>query len=534
MTHDDAHFLREQAFAYLRGELDATDTRRFEHLLLLDPQAAEFVSRLDDMLRAARVPRPETWTQRDPDTAFDAILADLDAPYMPAAGPTAAPASTSEFGASILPFAPPRDPRAFPAAPPADPGDALFAAITERLDAPTITLIQTPVPAALSAPTPAAAPPAAASNDDLDDAFGPVPPPRRAASGLWLMAAAVLLGVSALIWRLVASDAPPAATPDTAQVAEASAAPESDSALQQIAMVAEGLENVQVFASDDAAWSLSEGPAHVLTLERGTVLVEFVGDGSSSLRVDAPAWDIAVTGTVFFASVDAPGADVGVLVGSVEVVSDSGETTIALQAGRQYDVHTGLSDLNPDDRDRMALRVAPGDHALRLEAARQASAVPQEPGTPGPDADVVASAQPVRERPPAPRPVRPDSGAEVGPRASEDASADAPEEASAPGRDWSALLQEGRAAERSADWNGAVDAYESALGAMPAGAPEAATLRLDLGRIYVRRLDRPERGMFHLRRFLLTSPNDAAAPSVREEFCRFVRENGQTDPLCQP
>jgi hypothetical protein len=61
---------------------------------------------------------------------------------------------------------------------------------------------------------------------------------------------------------------------------------------------------------------------------------------------------------------------------------------------------------------------------------------------------------------------------------------------------------------------------------------EATSLRLELARLYERRLGQPRRAAHHLRQFLAAAPDDPAAASVFRELCRLAGLTGLSEPLC--
>jgi outer membrane protein assembly factor BamD (BamD/ComL family) len=84
------------------------------------------------------------------------------------------------------------------------------------------------------------------------------------------------------------------------------------------------------------------------------------------------------------------------------------------------------------------------------------------------------------------------------------------------------------------DFERASELMEELLGQIPASDPVAGTVRLDLSRIYLKNLKKPQRAAHHLRQFVKSRPADAATPLAKEELCRIVSESGSADPLCVP
>ena len=61
---------------------------------------------------------------------------------------------------------------------------------------------------------------------------------------------------------------------------------------------------------------------------------------------------------------------------------------------------------------------------------------------------------------------------------------------------------------------------------------DAASLRLELARIYERRLGQVRRAAHHLRQFLQAEPDDVAAASAFRELCRLSAHGGMAEPMC--
>ncbi|CAN0582484.1 unnamed protein product, partial [Laminaria digitata] len=84
-------------------------------------------------------------------------------------------------------------------------------------------------------------------------------------------------------------------------------------------------DTIKVFASAGAKWKLvGKAPEHLLELEQGTVLVEFLPrQKNERLKVVSGETEVAVLGTVFYVSAEEPGearpARVGVITGKVRV-----------------------------------------------------------------------------------------------------------------------------------------------------------------------------------------------------------------------
>lgn len=360
--------------------------------------------------------------------------------------------------------------------------------------------------------------------------------------GVLVMAAAGAL--AALGVTLLGDDAPaPAPAP---RVAEAPALPEVDEppvvppvdadleALTRLAMASEDEGPVRVFSDPGASWRIEGGPDYRLHLDRGAVFVEFVGDGTETLRVQTSSWAVQVVGTAFYAAAgEAP--DVRVLTGAVDIVSGDARTRVA--AGERIS-GAEVAALPESQRAELARRVDPATHEAALDARRderiaratptreepRVEAAPPAPRTPPrtsrPPAPAPAPAPPVATPPPADE-VEDDAGAE-------------PDEVEAPALSPGAeALARAEQAQRARRWQDAAAAFEAALAAEP-GATWSARARLDVARIYLRHLGTPGAALPHLERFVAEHPSDVAAPAARDELCRVAGELGRDVAACAP
>lgn len=530
MNHDDLHFLQEQVFAYLRGELDRQDNARFERIMLNDSRAADFVSRLDDMLRGARVSEPEAWVTRSAVDEFAAIAHDV---RRPSSAGEASREETSLFSPAEIRKTADQNIISFAAAArraDEQKADALFAAISQEIRTTTPLPAQIPVTAANVEATPG------------DDMFADVPPPARRLAPFLFVAAAVVLLTFGLLYlvqspREQAPQAPVVVAENADTTPAAPALPAASNRFADLTTTAQGTDDIRVFALPGAEWELTEGAENRLDLRQGAIFVEYIRQQEESLTVHTDTFDVRVVGTVFYVSAESEESEVGVLTGAVEVAMAGQETSVRVQGGEQFDTQDGTSTLPDDTREELMQRVDPAQHEIRLQQATAALHNPVVPEnlevTPSTN-QVSALVAPGVERNLPRDNAQPSSG-----RAEEDSSirpepaAAAQEEADAGARTTAAdLLAAGRSAERNGEWRVAAETYEQALRAMPRGAADAATVRLDLARIYLRRLQSPESGMQQLRTFLQTWPQDPAASSAREELCRLAAERNLTEPLC--
>jgi len=78
----------------------------------------------------------------------------------------------------------------------------------------------------------------------------------------------------------------------------------------------------------------------------------------------------------------------------------------------------------------------------------------------------------------------------------------------------------------------AVAQMEALLEEQAVAGADAASLRLELARVYERRLGQVRRAAHHLRQFLKAQPDDVAAASVFRELCRLSVLGGIAEPMC--
>ncbi len=244
--------------------------------------------------------------------------------------------------------------------------------------------------------------------------------------------------------------------------------------------------DVHIFASKDAKFEMDGKFDKRLVLEDGTLLVEFIPDSGVRLSVQGKSFEVRVVGTIFYASTDGEGL-VGVVAGEVLVTPESGGP-VSVKAGQEYVVGEGVRSANTDRLAEANLHVDVERH-LDLLAARR----------------VVKDAPIIRRKVVEPGRL-------------------APEHAD--------LRNEANQLIRQGDIEGGAAMLEKLLGMLDANEPAAGSIRLDLARIYLRRLNRPQQAAIHLKRFVTTRPNDAATPLARSEYCRILSSGGRTDELC--
>lgn len=250
------------------------------------------------------------------------------------------------------------------------------------------------------------------------------------------------------------------------------------------------VESVTVFADDATNFEMmGQGARRTINLERGTVLVEFVPDEVEELTVRASEFEVRVIGTVFYASRDE--ARVGVVNGRVEVESSSG-VVVELSSGEEWSAAAGVRTMPAEPRARAMKVVDIDEHIDSLARAETRRVARRKQAAPPVHTD---------REPPTP--------AETLSRRTE-----------------------ARTAIERGDHAEAARILESVLAELPSGDRAAGSIRLDLARIYINSLNRPQRATVHLRRFVKTRPNDAATPSARRELCRLAEGLGREEPEC--
>jgi ferric-dicitrate binding protein FerR (iron transport regulator) len=346
----------------------------------------------------------------------------------------------------------------------------------------------------------------------LDDAPAAEEPqeatPRlTSARAAWALAAAASLAALVAGWGWWSARAPsspaPAAPP---RMARATGTPPA----------------VGVYADEGARWTLGEGPAHELRLTQGAALVDFVPVGQDTLSLRAGDVHARVVGTVVYLSVEDPARPlVAVLVGEVEL-SAPGQPPRRLREGEAAQGPALSPATLPD-----AL-VARADALIDLERHRRLTArlraespAPTEVAEAAP-AEVAEVARAAPPRRTAPRVARP---APVAPAPVEPAPVEVP-----PAQP--SLEEEAREALRRNEHLRAAALHERWLAQVPSTSAQAATLRLELTRLYLHRLGRRREAIAHLRGLLQNNPDDLASPQARRQLCELLGEDARDEPLC--
>lgn len=254
--------------------------------------------------------------------------------------------------------------------------------------------------------------------------------------------------------------------------------------------VADDVQSTRVFVASNAArYELGGTTEAVLDVAAGTVLVEFIpASADDRLHVTAPGLEADVVGTVFFVTTDGVRSELGVFVGGVRIAGgDRGETLLG--AGTAMVDDGMVVPLSAGAYDAAATKIDLDAHRVAIEAAGVAFA---------------ASAA-----------------------ADEDSEADSTDP-----HTLEVLRARADEALRGGELSRAARLLESGVARLGPDHPWALTARLDLARIYSRRLDRPEAAMGHLRAFLAAAPTDVAAPRVRAELCALLGGVASSDPAC--
>lgn len=434
-TQHDCHTLRAQLFDYRLGELSALDCAAFEERAAACPDCHLYVHRIIDMMNLAS--SEDAWVEGDLE----------DDPELP---------------------------------------DRMFANISATLGLdvehkrPPATVLK------------------GVFGEIQDDEDEDVVAPRH--RPLLLSAAALLLiGFGGVIgYRVMtASDdapttsAPPIATQDVQPPTLPPKLAQEEPLLAQLEASVKTPRALKVFASKGATWRVSSpsAKAHVLNLEQGTVLVEFLPRSSESLKVITRGSTVDVTGTVFYVSQpeSTKRAEVGVLTGEVKVRSvDRASAPAQTLATGQRVTLDGLQRIEAlRDEDRAQPFVDLARHETLLAS---------------------------HQRTPAPAAKRP-------PRAADKLSIN---ELSAQARQ--ALMQK--------HYERAATLHERLLKRLGPKSTTRATVRLELANLYLTHLNQRAQAVGHLKRFVYDHPYDVATPSARTRLCRLLGADADAEPAC--
>ena len=476
--HSECDAIRDSAFDYRSGELAEVECRRVDDHLDGCVGCANHFSRVATLLDAPSAVADEAAANIDPDALFARITAQIGLPN--GASETMVIGKKSEITQRF---------------------SALSSESTLNLDPSELPF------GAESAPIDIAAEWAGNTPAKLDTSW----PSRR--SGVWWVTAvaAIFAGILATgVWRASRpSDAAPA-LPILA-----------DSERIELPSLSVPSTAVELRATDDALWHLSDEPEspRVLTVDTGAVLVEYLPDDGRDLTVHAPNRTFVVVGTVFFVDARTDETSVGVLTGAIEI---EGETLVD---GGMHD-QDGTRTMSGAERAQWTGHVDVAMHQVRLEAAAErAERIELRPGAAQPSGEVtIAAAEVQRTRAEA----RPERGnrSDRGSRDRRDRRNEA--EVQVEAEPVLGLREQAERAMADQRWADAAAAYERLI----ANGSGSSGARLDLARLYLRRLDRPELAVPHLRAFMEGNPSGPVAESARRELCRIHEASGEEEPLC--
>lgn len=312
---------------------------------------------------------------------------------------------------------------------------------------------------------------------------------------------------------------------------------------------------VEVFASDNAAWSLletseNETNSYVLRLHRGALLVEFVPIDGATLQVETQNSVVHVVGTAFY--VDTEQETVSVVTGAVRV--ERNEQIFELKTNEVLTENDEIVEISDDSRESLTFLVDPILHQQRLDEAAQAANFSDEIRLEAQEIEEIP--QPVRteiSRENADPEVREHSTSRTRERStsrSRERSTPRSRERSTPREDSTtqeiaspevenrtetegeSLRQTARRALAEENWELSVETYETLLRQTNSQSSLAATIRLELARIYINHLDRPMDAERHMARFLRYNSDDVAVSAVREAYCERLRQRGTVSRHC--
>lgn len=445
--------VRDMVFNYRRGELSELDAAMFEESLIECPDCASYAERVIDMLDAANEVEAEAFLDRPIDAAFS---------------------------------------------------DSLFSSILAGIE-------QTDeVEGEHESPRQSVQLEGTLAGDQGEDDHVIEFPTRSP----WLRvvaAAAVLcaVGVGAFVARdfIDPQDAPTDVAPVIADNTETKPVERENPPVEAFVADLSKLEQqdsatqaVKVFAHEGAQWRLEgKAPEHVLVLEQGTVLVEFLPENGETLKVISGETEISVVGTVFYVSNNKRKAEeprVGVLTGKVRVKKQ--DATLTLEDGEEVAEGKQVRPITDEARQKSEALVDLDAHRKELAVLAAKTATPEP----------VVEPEPVVK--PAPKKVR----------------------RTAPRVTVSSMHEDAREALEVHDYQRAVKTYEKILDRLPEGKPERVTVLFELSRIYTRNLDQRDKAIEHLRALVEQHPNDMAAPSARRKLCRLLGVEAGREPAC--
>lgn len=307
--------------------------------------------------------------------------------------------------------------------------------------------------------------------------------------------------------------------------------------LDRLARAERSERGIDIYASPGAAWAFTDRDPATVRLDAGTILVEYLPEGTEALRVKTDDTTVRVTGTVFYVSTDGGSTTTGVAEGSVEVDAADRETSIAVGAGERLGADREVEPMSDEERASIASHIDLKRHRETLDseaspseksgASAPSTAEPDESSTGGTNSDEATSTPGETSSDRAPD----EESAPAKSKPTADRKGGADRRPDLPG-DVADLRQQARRAMSRKDFATAARKYESMLDDLPDGHGAVPSVHLDVARLYLRHLERPEAAADHLRTFVTGWPDDPAAASAREELCRISSDLGRAEPLC--
>ncbi|MEM1348902.1 MAG: hypothetical protein AAGI01_10125 [Myxococcota bacterium] len=368
MKKQDGKMLREQVFDYRRGELAEVDRALFEEEMLAHPDDARFAGRVIEMLDLAERADFALWRDLGDDEVAAPSVGDFDGLMALIA---------SEDGASEDSEAAP--PPVYLEFPVLHDDDDLHEGDSGSSSSPGLLLLMAGLAAAAAIAFGAYVNQPAGVGAPVDVNPSPV-----ADKG---------------------QDGAPAPIVEEATTGDEDLAPK----LATLAPQHKTPEAVKVFAEPGAVWSLHGEREYELTLEEGTVLVEFLPRDGEKLRVLSGDTEVSVIGTVFYVSSpsaeDAPAsskatARVGVLTGKVRVNPRRHEQgdTITLDGGQEMDFDEDVEPIAAQTFEASASLVDIDAHERMLETIEKERTEAPSPKAPKPTEDPAELARERKEK----------------------------------------------------------------------------------------------------------------------------------------
>lgn len=488
--------IREALFELHRRELSDLERTEVDEHLRNCAECRELSEKSADMLEAAS--RDDIWSIDDPDRLFEAIGAEISG------DPTSE--DTDEHSRLDELFDAARTPGDDPSI--NVDADAVFDRVVEELEEPEQT----------------------ETERDGDD-------PNH---GHWRWIAAAAAAAAVVGWWFALTDAPTDTDRESVSASEHvaesdersepsvdSEAPRFTAAFPAMTPV-ETDRPVRLFADDDADYHYEEGDdADRVVLSGGGILVEYLPSSTSKFSVEANAYTIAVTGTVFSVQLTGESPKVTVFDGSVEITGPDGRTEV-LKSGEFID-DGQVAEIDDETYRLVSHYVDLERHRHRWQrAASVAAQESQDKLKVAVDTalDGTERAETQRQRP---RPSQPDQPESPPDSKAEDDAPDTAEESTASPRD---LHREALQALHRQKPERAAELLERALDKTDSDDRAQADILLELARVQLRELDDTESAVKYLEQFIDQWPDDPAADAVRDRLCE-IDPDGVDDAICK-